>query len=314
MTRKPEDIRKAIDTTLSGASHDPTLYFRVVNASKGDTPTVKRKLTFSMALVLILVLMTSTVAVAATYRGVSWFLTEHENQTVDPDYLMDILEQTHDSELLNIRVVDAYWDGAKLSIAINFTPKDAALSIDNYCYHYGQPVEHKCRNESADLLLDLFGDHFPNITAGTEVTRPYCTSYDRYHEEDGSLTAMIAFGVNDMSQPVAITLPFRTVLRSTGEIEDTLLHFYLPVMADPIAPHEHDWEPATCVSPKFCRICGRTYGKLGEHDFSDATCIAPKTCHVCTVTIGTLSLHHQYGSDGHCILCGKYYQHADKTK
>ncbi len=314
MNRSPEDIRKALDAVLSGASHDPTLFHRVVNASKGDSPPVKRKLTLSMALVLILVLMTGTAAVAATYRGVSWFLTERENQTVDAAYLMDILEQHHDSELLDIRVVDAYWDGAKLSMAINFAPREAALTITNYCNHYGQPVAHNCRNESADLLLNLFGDNLPNITTGAEVTRPYYTSYDCYHEEDGSLTAMIGFGVNDMSQPIAITLPFRTILRSTGEAEDTLLHFYLPVMADPIAPHEHDWESATCVSPKFCRICGRTDGKLGEHKFADATCIAPKTCRVCGVTWGTLSLHHQYGNDGYCLLCNKYYQYADKTK
>ena len=313
MTRKPEDIREAIDTVLSGASHDPALYNRVVNASKGDTPTVKRKLTFSMALVMILVLMTGTAAVAATYRGVSWFLSERENQAIDPSYLMDILEQHHDSDQLNIRVIDAYWDGAKLSMAINFAPKDSLLSIDNYCYHYDQQLEHKCRNESSDLLLDLFGDNLPNITSGTEVTRPYRASYDSFHEEDGSLTAMIGFSLNDMSQPVAITLPFRTILRSTGEIEDAFLHFYLPVKADPIAPHEHNWAPATCVSPKFCHICGRTDGKLGAHDFADATCIAPKTCRVCTVTAGTLSLHHEYGSDGHCILCNKYYQYADKT-
>lgn len=314
MTRKPEDIRKAIDTTLSGASHDPTLYYRVVNASKGDTPTVKRKLTFSMALVLILVLMTGTVAVAATYRGVSWFLTERENQTVDPDYLMNILEQTHDSELLNIRVVDAYWDGAKLSMAINFAPKDAALSFALYCQHYEDQAEHVCRNENNDLLLNLFADDLPSVTIGMEEAKPHHCSYDYYFEEDGSITVMYGLPMNDMSQPVNITDSLQVYLRSTGVTEDVSLRCYLPVLADPIAPHEHDWEPATCVSPKFCRICGRTDGKLGEHDFTDATCIAPKTCRVCTVTIGTLSLHHQYGSDGHCLLCNKYYEHADKTK
>ena len=314
MNRTLDDIRKAIDTTLSGASHDPTLYNRVVNASKGDSPPVKRKLTFSMALVVILALLTGTVAVAATYRGVSWFLSERENQTINPDYLMNILEQHHDSERLNIRVVDAYWDGAKLSIAINFVPKDAALSIATYCSYHAQKPDHKCNNETADLLLDIWGGEFPNITTGAEVTQPYRTSYDYYREDDGSLTVMIGFSLNDMSQPVTITIPFGTILRSTGETEDTLLHFYLPVMADPIAPHEHVWDPATCVSPKFCTICGRTDGKLGKHNYADATCIAPKTCIICGTKSGTLSLHHQYGDDGYCILCNKYYEHADKTK
>ena len=284
MTRKPDDIKTAIDTTLSGASHDPTLYYRVVNASKGDTPTVKRKLTFSMALVLILVLMTGTVAVAATYRGVSWFLTERENQTVDPDYLMDILEQTHDSELLNIRVVDAYWDGAKLSMAINFAPKEAGLSFALYCQHYEDQAEHVCRNENSDLLLNLFADDRPSVTIGMEEAKPYHCSYDYYFEEDGSITVMYGLPMNDMSQPVNITDSLQVYLRSTGVTEDVSLRCYLPVLADPIAPHEHVWAPATCVSPEICTICGRTQGGLGKHNFQPEACNVTRTCDICTYT------------------------------
>lgn len=309
MTRKPEDIRQALDTTLSGASHDPTLYNHVVNASKGDSPPMKRKLTLSMALVMILVLMTSTVAVAATYKGVSWFFDtfEHE-ETIDPAYLMDSLEQHHDSKLLNIRVVDAYWNGAELSMVFNFAPADPSADC---VLCSTTTLAHLCK-DTAELRIHTGEDI--NITTGTKITRSYWRSYSHVTEEDGSISLMITFNVNDMSEPVAITLPVQTTVRSTGATEDTLLHCYLPVMTDPIAPHEHDWEPATCVSTKVCRICGRTDGKLGKHDYADATCIAPRTCHVCGTTSGTLSLHHQYGDDGYCTLCNKYYEHADKTK
>ena len=68
MTRTHQDIRNAIDTTLSGASHDPTLFNRVVNASKGDSPPVKRKLTLSMALVLVLALAAAAVAARPLLR------------------------------------------------------------------------------------------------------------------------------------------------------------------------------------------------------------------------------------------------------
>ena len=309
MTRKPEDIRTAIDTTLSGASHDPTLYNRVVNASKGDPPTVKRKLTLSMALVLILVLMTGTVAVAATYKGVSWFFdTFKSEETIDPAYLMDSLEQHHDSELLNIRVVDAYWNGVELSMVFNFAPADPAADC---VLCSSTTLAHRC-NDTAELRIHTGEDI--NITTGTKITRPYWRSYSHVTEADGSLSLMITFNVNDMSKPVAITLPVQTTVRSTGATESALLHCYLPVMADPIAPHEHDWTESTCVSPKVCRICGRTDGKLGDHNFIRATCIKPSTCTVCGTEQGTLSLHHQYGDDGHCILCNKYYEHADKTK
>lgn len=307
--RHPDDVRKAIDITLSGASHDPTLYNRVVNASKGETPTVKHKLTLSMALVLILCLLTGTVAIAATYRGVSWFFETFEKDTdIDPAYLMDSLEQHHDSKLLNIRVVDAYWDGALLSMVFNFAPADPSADV-TLCST--TTLAHRC-NDNAELRLHT--DEGIKITTGTKVTRPYRRSYAHITEEDGSISLMISFVVNDLSESVAITLPVQTTVRSTGVTEDTLLHCYLPVMDDPIAAHEHDWAPATCVSPKTCRICGRTEGGLGKHDFTEATCIVPKTCRVCSVESGTLSLHHQYGDNGYCILCGKYYHYADKTK
>ncbi len=316
MTRKPEDIRTAIDSTLSGASHDPALYQSVVNASKGDSPPMKRKLTLSMAFVLILILLTGTVAVAATYRGVSWFLTERENQTIDPDYLMNILEQTHNSERLDIHVVDAYWDGVNLSIACNFAPKDPSLTFSTYCYLDALgDSEHDCSNENADLLLNIWsGTYSVNITTGTEVNHAGRTSYDTIHEEDGSITLLIAFVVNDMSQPVVITLPVQVIDQLSGTTEDVFLHVYLPVMADPIAPHEHNWTEAICVAPETCTICGRTRGWLGKHEFIRATCIKPSTCIYCGTEHGTLSLHHQYGDDGYCILCNKYYEHADKTK
>ncbi len=309
MTRRPEDIRQALDTTLSGASHDPTLYHRVVNASKGDSPPMKRKLTLSMALVMILVLMTGTVAVAATYRGVSWFFdTFRSEETIDPAYLMDSLEQHHDSKLLNIRVVDAYWNGVELSMVYNFAPADPSADC---VWCSSATFAHQCK-DTAELQIHTGFDM--NITTGTKVTHSYDCTYTQITEEDGSISLMISFNVNDMSEPVAITLPVQTTVRSTGATEDALLHCYLPVMTDPIAPHEHDWTESNCVSTKVCRICGRTDGKLGAHDFADATCIAPKTCRVCGVEWGTLSLHHQYGDDGHCTLCNKYYEHADKTK
>lgn len=301
MKHSPDDIKTAIDTTLSGASHDPTLYNYVVNASKGDTPTVKRKLTFSLALVLILVLMTGTVAVAATYRGVTWFLTERENKTVDPDYLMDILEQTHNSELLNIRVVDAYWDGAKLSMAINFAPKEAGLSFALYCQHYEDQADHVCRNENNDLLLNLFADDLPSVTIGMEEAKPHHCSYDYYFEEDGSITVMYGLPMNNMSQPVNITDSLQVYLRSSGVTEDVSLCCYLPALTDPIAPHEHDWAPATCVIPETCTICGRTQGGLGKHNFQPEACNVTRTCDICTYTYEAM---HTIDPDTGSCYCG----------
>lgn len=280
MTRKPEDIRMAIDTTLSGASHDPTLYHRVVNASKGDSPPVKRKLTLSMALVLILALMTGTVAVAATYRGVSWFLTEKtcEPITLDADYLLSGLQQHHNSKYLNAAVVDAYWDGLNFSIAYHISPADPTHFIQMDCRH--PEHDHYRPVEDADILLSE--PEFINITdENGNITRPQSYSSNWVYEDDGSLTAMISFNLYNMSQPVSISIPIFNTLTSTGELFRSMLHCNPPTLADPIAAHEHQWTPATCVSPEVCSICYRTGTELGYHTFQPSEDEDRLICAVC---------------------------------
>lgn len=283
MTRKPEDIRNALDTVLSGASHDPTLFNRVVNVSKGDSPPMKRKLTLSLAFVLILSLLTGTVAMAAAYHGVSWFLTEQtcEPTELDPAYLMDTLRQNHTSDRLIASVQDAYWDGKTIFIAYHITANDPSLNVQMRCdteshAHY-RPME------DADILLtppDLI-----NITVGGTILRPNGSSLDWLYEEDGTLTVMLSFAVNDLSEPINISIPISNTRTANGAEEFAMLHCSFPVLADPIEKHEHDWAPATCVSPKTCRICGRTTGGLGQHDFQPGPEPGQKTCPICTFTI-----------------------------
>lgn len=285
MTRTPDDIRRAIDTTLSGASHDPTLYHRVVNASKGDSPPVKRKLTLSMALVLILILMTATAALAATYHGVSYFLTEQtcKPAALDPKLLMDTLSQNHTSKRLNATVEDAYWDGNTLSIAFHVTASDPSMIVvipcDTENHEHYRPVD------DADILLKM--PEFINITVGNEILRPLGSSVNWLYEEDGTLTIMHSFVVNDMSKPIGVSIPITNTSVSDGTEEFAMLHCNLPVLADPIAAHEHEWLPATCVSPMTCKTCGRTEGGLGEHNFPPNYCNIIRTCPVCTYTYKT---------------------------
>ena len=308
---KDNEFRQLIDHEFAQLEWTDAQRLHTLRQMKKEArPVMNHKLTLSMALVLLLTLLTGSVAVATTYRGVTWFLTERENQTVNPAYLMDSLEQHHDSQRLDARVIDAYWDGSNLSVACNFAPTDPSLTLSTYCTL--EHEHHDCSNKTADLLLYTTNDVI--VTVGSEIIPIFHTSYNRITEEDGSISMMFTFGVNDMTQPLAISISIATLSRNTGETEQAWLHCYLPMMDDPIAPHEHDWASATCVSPMTCTICGRTTGGLGKHDFADATCIAPKTCRICTVTWGTLSLHHQYGDDGYCVLCSKYSPSADKTK
>jgi len=51
-------------------------------------------------------------------------------------------------------------------------------------------------------------------------------------------------------------------------------------------PAGHSFDPATCETPKTCTICGYEEGSALGHTWKDATCTAPKTCSVCGETEG----------------------------
>lgn len=268
---------------------------------KEERPVIKRKLSVMLAITLLLLTITGT-ALAATYRGVSWFLTEQncEPTTLDPELLMIPLEQNHTSKHLNVSVEDAYWDGNTLSIAIHVTASDPSMIVsipcDTVTHEHYRPID------GADVLLEM--PEFINITAGNEIFRPLGSSANWLYEEDGTLTIMHSFVVNDMSKPIGISIPINTTIVSSGTKESAMLHCNLPALADPITAHEHDWAPATCVSPEICTICGRSQGGLGKHNFQPEVCEGTRTCTVCTLTI---EAHHEADPDnpGACIRCGE---------
>jgi len=54
---------------------------------------------------------------------------------------------------------------------------------------------------------------------------------------------------------------------------------------------EHDWNEATCTTPKTCKLCEATEGEVKAHQWQDATCVAPKTCKDCGATEGDVAGH-----------------------
>lgn len=282
MTRKPEDVRTALDAALSGVSHDPVLYNRIINLSKGETPPVKRKLTLSMAVVLILALITGSVAIAVVYRGVSYFLVERYNSSerLDNDYLLSGIQQEHSNPVAHVEIVDAYWDGVDLSVAYRISPVDPehVIRIEcNYPFHdHYRPVE------EATLLLHRTDVSRIKITVNEndQPEQRHHIAYDWIYEEDGSLIVFNSFPLNSMSEAVSVSIPVSLTLAATGEQFDSILCCELPVRNDPIAEHEHVWEPAYCASPKICTICKRYEGDPGDHDFQPSATF--KELSVCT--------------------------------
>lgn len=79
---------------------------------------------------------------------------------------------------------------------------------------------------------------------------------------------------------------------------------------------EHQWQAATCLTPKTCSLCGETEGEALGHQWQNATCLAPKTCSLCGETEGE-ALEHVFAEytivdptctqegtkTGECTLC-----------
>ena len=54
---------------------------------------------------------------------------------------------------------------------------------------------------------------------------------------------------------------------------------------------QHEWEDASCLSPKTCGKCAVTEGEALGHSWKEADCITPKTCTRCGLTEGTALGH-----------------------
>lgn len=55
---------------------------------------------------------------------------------------------------------------------------------------------------------------------------------------------------------------------------------------------QHEWEEATCETPKTCSLCGVVEGQAPGHMGGTATCYAKAVCDVCHEEYGELSTEH----------------------
>ncbi len=231
MTRKPEDIRTALDATLSGASHDPTLYNRVVNATKGDSPPMKRKLTLSMAFVLILVLMTGTVAVAAglNITTIQDFLSQLSQPIpVDEAFIESPLRQRHTSELMDITVEQLYLTDEQLYFTLHFTPRDDQTLLfpcgSNSIMLDGKEVRYWELWDTDYTLLQLGPMELDDLYTRNPIVPLGMPQY--HQEEDGSYTLLCLTADDE------IVKQFRTI--GGGQL---MLRFYI----DDCRDRDREW-------------------------------------------------------------------------
>jgi DNA-directed RNA polymerase subunit RPC12/RpoP len=63
---------------------------------------------------------------------------------------------------------------------------------------------------------------------------------------------------------------------------------------------EHDWEDATCTTPKTCKTCKTTEGEALGHTGGTATCTNKAECTVCKQPYGELAAHTPNEDDNDC--------------
>ena len=63
----------------------------------------------------------------------------------------------------------------------------------------------------------------------------------------------------------------------------------------------HDWNDATCLTPKTCKVCGATEGEALGHDWMAADCESARSCSVCGATDGEALGHNTEEDDGNCL-------------
>lgn len=71
---------------------------------------------------------------------------------------------------------------------------------------------------------------------------------------------------------------------------------------------EHDWQEASCTTPRLCTLCGEIEGAPAGHKWSEATCSEQSKCTVCGITTGA-TLPHTWQeatctSAKTCTVCG----------
>ena len=62
----------------------------------------------------------------------------------------------------------------------------------------------------------------------------------------------------------------------------------------------HEWEKATCLAPRTCKLCGLSEGKIRSHEWENTACNVQAGCIFCGTTEG-MELTHRWRED--CRIC-----------
>lgn len=164
------DVRKAIDTRLSGLNLSPRMQAEIRSRAHGNAqPHMRRKLSVSLAFALLALLLAAT-AGAAAYFGVTRFHAEQENNAVYQAHVLAVGEQIQ-SRHADITLNDAVFDGSSLSFALDISHRSGTSTLYLYprvtAIQNGQQIstsvvgfQRISENQSVSSFSALYGGAF----------------------------------------------------------------------------------------------------------------------------------------------------------
>lgn len=97
--------------------------------------------------------------------------------------------------------------------------------------------------------------------------------------------------------------------KNLKQVPQLVILFGLLVLCLSACQCKHEWQEATCTTPKTCALCGETEGEPRNHEWQEATCTIPKTCILCGLTEGEPRDHEWQEATcttpKTCTLCGE---------
>ena len=124
--RDRKNLRRALDTTLSGLTADPWLAQRVLTKAKGEEKMKKKLSTATVVILAVLAL-----GMAAALAGGLGILSFRENQADNEAFVQSIFTvgQTYEDDDLTLRINDAVFDGTRLALTMDVLPKAGGQQV-----------------------------------------------------------------------------------------------------------------------------------------------------------------------------------------
>lgn len=126
MEQEQKTVQRAMDAALGGLKENPYLTQKILAKQEEKPMRMKRTAALALALSLFLV---GSIALATNMPGIQYFFS-HVLE-INSEAIVKSVSQSHDSEWLDIEVIEAYWSAEALHVVVQI---DAVKENQAICW------------------------------------------------------------------------------------------------------------------------------------------------------------------------------------